>query len=194
MFVVHVFHIHQIHFLLTAVDGVPLAQPIFRDVLEVATWSGNPTDPFPNVTILLDLRSPLIVGQFPYHCHILGHEDNGMMAKIEVLPAVAAVALSTKAPQVSSIISEYSSSYSTSASANTLFLVVVIALPICGFLVLGLVAFICFSRKTVIIHHHNTVADVEDAAVKKVVMIDKDNMIHLINQEAKCVPANAKSS
>jgi FtsP/CotA-like multicopper oxidase with cupredoxin domain len=27
------------------------------------------------------------VGDFVYHCHILGHEDNGMMAIIRVLPA-----------------------------------------------------------------------------------------------------------
>jgi len=26
------------------------------------------------------------VGDFVYHCHILGHEDNGMMAIIRVLP------------------------------------------------------------------------------------------------------------
>ena len=28
-----------------------------------------------------------IVGDFVYHCHILGHEDAGMMAKISVVPA-----------------------------------------------------------------------------------------------------------
>jgi len=26
------------------------------------------------------------VGDFVYHCHILGHEDSGMMATIRVLP------------------------------------------------------------------------------------------------------------
>jgi FtsP/CotA-like multicopper oxidase with cupredoxin domain len=26
------------------------------------------------------------VGDFVYHCHILGHEDGGMMAIIRVLP------------------------------------------------------------------------------------------------------------
>src|SRR5262249_54010261 len=28
-----------------------------------------------------------ILGDFVYHCHILGHEDSGMMAKISVVPA-----------------------------------------------------------------------------------------------------------
>jgi FtsP/CotA-like multicopper oxidase with cupredoxin domain len=27
-----------------------------------------------------------VAGDFVYHCHILGHEDNGMMAVIRVLP------------------------------------------------------------------------------------------------------------
>jgi FtsP/CotA-like multicopper oxidase with cupredoxin domain len=30
-----------------------------------------------------------ILGDFVYHCHILGHEDSGMMAKISVVPARA---------------------------------------------------------------------------------------------------------
>jgi hypothetical protein len=30
-----------------------------------------------------------ILGDFVYHCHILGHEDSGMMAKISVVPAKA---------------------------------------------------------------------------------------------------------
>jgi len=27
------------------------------------------------------------IGEFVYHCHILEHEDGGMMAKIRVIPA-----------------------------------------------------------------------------------------------------------
>jgi L-ascorbate oxidase len=27
------------------------------------------------------------LGDFVYHCHILGHEDAGMMAKIRVVPS-----------------------------------------------------------------------------------------------------------
>jgi hypothetical protein len=34
----------------------------------------------------VDFRGPDI-GDFVYHCHILGHEDNGMMAIVRVLPA-----------------------------------------------------------------------------------------------------------
>jgi FtsP/CotA-like multicopper oxidase with cupredoxin domain len=35
----------------------------------------------------MDFRDPEIAGTFVYHCHILDHEDAGMMAKIEVDPA-----------------------------------------------------------------------------------------------------------
>jgi len=38
------------------------------------------------VTIRMDFRDPQTVGTFVYHCHILNHEDQGMMAKIQVLP------------------------------------------------------------------------------------------------------------
>jgi hypothetical protein len=36
--------------------------------------------------VRVDFRGPDI-GDFVYHCHILGHEDNGMMAIVRVLPA-----------------------------------------------------------------------------------------------------------
>jgi FtsP/CotA-like multicopper oxidase with cupredoxin domain len=36
------------------------------------------------VKILLPFTDPVIVGKFVYHCHILSHEDKGMMAVIEV--------------------------------------------------------------------------------------------------------------
>ena len=34
----------------------------------------------------MDFSDPNIAGNFVYHCHILDHEDGGMMAEIEVLP------------------------------------------------------------------------------------------------------------
>jgi len=41
--------------------------------------NGNPVIPYPQVQILADFRGPDI-GSFVFHCHILGHEDLGMMA------------------------------------------------------------------------------------------------------------------
>ena len=81
----HEFHIHQIHFQLLAKNGlkVPPDQQQFYDTIQVPYWKG--TGPYPSVTVLLDFRGN-VVGDFVYHCHILGHEDNGMMATIRVLP------------------------------------------------------------------------------------------------------------
>jgi FtsP/CotA-like multicopper oxidase with cupredoxin domain len=81
----HEFHQHQIHFKLLARDGVPVSadEAQFLDMVQVPFWSGSGA--FPSVTVRMDFRGP-DTGDFVYHCHILGHEDNGMMAIIRVLP------------------------------------------------------------------------------------------------------------
>ena len=82
---VHAFHIHQIHFLVTAINGVPVPNPDLQDTIIVPNWTGS--GPYPSVTLRMDFRDPNIAGTFVYHCHILDHEDGGMMAKIQVNPA-----------------------------------------------------------------------------------------------------------
>jgi FtsP/CotA-like multicopper oxidase with cupredoxin domain len=77
----HEFHIHQVHFLLLEQDGVPVKNGPYLDMIQVPYWSGS--GPYPCVKVRLDFRGSLI-GDFVYHCHILGHEDNGMMAIIRV--------------------------------------------------------------------------------------------------------------
>ena len=47
--------------------------------------NGNPSPAYPQVTALMDFRGPDI-GDFVFHCHILGHEDLGMMAIERVVP------------------------------------------------------------------------------------------------------------
>jgi FtsP/CotA-like multicopper oxidase with cupredoxin domain len=47
-------------------------------------WNGKGA--YPKVKVIMDFRDPEIAGTFVYHCHILDHEDGGMMAKIEVDP------------------------------------------------------------------------------------------------------------
>jgi FtsP/CotA-like multicopper oxidase with cupredoxin domain len=80
----HEFHIHQIHFLLLERNGRPVSDPQFLDTVQVPYWSGK--GPYPSVKLRMDFRGPT-VGDFVYHCHILGHEDGGMMAIIRVEPA-----------------------------------------------------------------------------------------------------------
>ncbi len=80
---VHEFHIHQIHFQVRDINGVPVpvTQRQFRDTFEVPYWSG--TGPYTSVKLRMDFRGA-VVGDFVYHCHILDHEDAGMMAVIHV--------------------------------------------------------------------------------------------------------------
>jgi len=88
----HEFHIHQIHFLVLAENGVavPSSEAQYLDTVQIPYWSG--TGPYPSVTVRMDFRGP-IVGNFVYHCHILAHEDQGMMAIIQVNPASTASAV-----------------------------------------------------------------------------------------------------
>ena len=56
--------------------------------IDVPYWSGK--GPFPSVKLLMDFSDPNTVGTFLYHCHILKHEDMGMMGSIRVLPGALA--------------------------------------------------------------------------------------------------------
>jgi FtsP/CotA-like multicopper oxidase with cupredoxin domain len=47
---------------------------------------------YPSVRLRMDFRSPDTVGTFVYHCHLLEHEDGGMMGTIRVDPADSAPA------------------------------------------------------------------------------------------------------
>ncbi|MGA9630659.1 MAG: multicopper oxidase domain-containing protein, partial [Candidatus Acidiferrales bacterium] len=81
----HAFHIHQLHFMLVEWNGVPVDEPLLRDTINVAYWDGK-SKQYPSVKLRMDFRDPNIVGTFVYHCHLLEHEDGGMMGVIQVLP------------------------------------------------------------------------------------------------------------
>lgn len=80
----HDFHIHQIHFKLLEVDGKKVPNTDMLDSMEIPYWSG--TGPYHSIKVRMDFRDPTIAGTFLFHCHILLHEDLGMMHKIEVDP------------------------------------------------------------------------------------------------------------
>ena len=84
----HAFHIHQIHFMLLDWNGVPINEPFLRDTVNVAYWDGN-SPVYPSVKLRMDFRDPRITGTFVYHCHLLEHEDGGMMGTIRVIPRLA---------------------------------------------------------------------------------------------------------
>jgi FtsP/CotA-like multicopper oxidase with cupredoxin domain len=82
----HDFHIHQLHFELVAWSGQQVNEPFLRDTVNVPYFNGR-TLQYPSVRLRMDFRDPNIVGTFVYHCHLLEHEDGGMMGRIEVEPA-----------------------------------------------------------------------------------------------------------
>jgi FtsP/CotA-like multicopper oxidase with cupredoxin domain len=81
----HVFHIHQLHFQLLERNGKPVNESALRDTIDLPFWDGKPGN-YPSIKVRMDFRSPNTIGTFLYHCHILEHEDRGMMGSIEVVP------------------------------------------------------------------------------------------------------------
>jgi FtsP/CotA-like multicopper oxidase with cupredoxin domain len=84
----HAFHIHQLHFQLLEWSGVAVNEPFLRDIVNVPYFNGRMLQ-FPSVRLRMDFRDPNTVGTFVYHCHLLEHEDAGMMGLIRVEPADA---------------------------------------------------------------------------------------------------------
>ncbi len=70
----HPMHIHQVHFLAYAENGVRLKHPVWLDTVNVPTGG--------SVDMVMDFTNPVIRGMSLFHCHLLNHEDKGMMAKI----------------------------------------------------------------------------------------------------------------
>ena len=70
----HPFHIHQVHFLAYRENGAPLSHTAWLDTVNVPYRS--------SVDVILDFTDPVIKGVSVFHCHLLNHEDKGMMAKI----------------------------------------------------------------------------------------------------------------
>lgn len=72
---VHPFHIHGVQFQVLSRDGVepPQNEQGWKDTIAV----------YPGETVRLAVAFPE-KGVFMYHCHILEHEDNGMMGQIRV--------------------------------------------------------------------------------------------------------------
>jgi FtsP/CotA-like multicopper oxidase with cupredoxin domain len=95
----HEFHIHQIHFLVESQNNFEIngSEQVladngqYLDTIQVPFWDKNPDHAFPSVTLRLDFRGKDI-GDFVFHCHILSHEDLGMMNIIRVIPPGSAAA------------------------------------------------------------------------------------------------------
>jgi FtsP/CotA-like multicopper oxidase with cupredoxin domain len=107
---IHNFHIHQSKFKVDPHKGVdPTGMlkdfPLFAQGEGVKSNGADPLsiwhDTFPvppaksdntklepgRIVVTINFSSEQQLGRFVFHCHILEHEDKGMMAPIEVLPA-----------------------------------------------------------------------------------------------------------
>jgi FtsP/CotA-like multicopper oxidase with cupredoxin domain len=73
----HVFHIHVNPFKITKINGRPLTKPLWRDTFVLTRSTG---DSFTFESNFVDFA-----GKFVAHCHVLSHEDLGMMESIEVI-------------------------------------------------------------------------------------------------------------
>ena len=72
----HTFHIHQTDFQITARNGQPEEFRGYQDTVDIDVGG--------TVTVLIPFKNPVQVGRFVFHCHILEHEDGGMMQNIVV--------------------------------------------------------------------------------------------------------------
>ncbi|MBD5633498.1 MAG: multicopper oxidase family protein [Candidatus Eremiobacteraeota bacterium] len=81
---VHTFHTHQVHFVVERENGV-LVPPARRHWLDTFNVPYERNHRPGSVQILVDFRDPVVRGTFVFHCHILDHEDGGMMAKVRVV-------------------------------------------------------------------------------------------------------------
>ncbi|MGI9533968.1 MAG: multicopper oxidase family protein [Thermodesulfobacteriota bacterium] len=78
----HQFHIHQTDFVVCSINGEDQPFTGRQDTVNLP-FKVNEEDPDTEVVIAIDFRDPVICGNFVYHCHIMNHEDNGMMARIK---------------------------------------------------------------------------------------------------------------
>jgi FtsP/CotA-like multicopper oxidase with cupredoxin domain len=87
---IHAFHIHQIHFRDVSNPSLqPYQQPILDTItVPAAPLIGSVATGYPGTPGVVKLRMTFTtadIGEFVFHCHILEHEDNGMMGKVKVV-------------------------------------------------------------------------------------------------------------
>jgi FtsP/CotA-like multicopper oxidase with cupredoxin domain len=86
----HAFHIHQLHFRVLEVDGKKQSDPQLLDVVNVPYATPGATGPVTPGRVRIKLYFPEeLAGDIPFHCHLVDHEDNGMMAVLRILPRQA---------------------------------------------------------------------------------------------------------
>ncbi|HST38848.1 MAG TPA: multicopper oxidase family protein [Conexibacter sp.] len=73
----HVYHVHVNPFKITAINGRRLSRPQWRDTQVLTGQTGD--------SLTFEVGFTDFTGRFVEHCHVLSHEDLGMMNAIEVV-------------------------------------------------------------------------------------------------------------
>lgn len=81
----HPFHIHQNPFWVTRIE-IPDENGDLVNVLDEPRWMDVIWIPRNRGRVVMRSRFPDYVGAYVHHCHILLHEDNGMMTVVEATP------------------------------------------------------------------------------------------------------------
>ena len=85
----HAFHVHQLHFRVLEIDGQKQPNPELLDVVNVpfATNIDKPGTVTVPGRVRIKLYFPeAMAGDILFHCHLVDHEDAGMMGMVRVVP------------------------------------------------------------------------------------------------------------
>jgi FtsP/CotA-like multicopper oxidase with cupredoxin domain len=74
----HVLHIHTNPYKIIKVNGIDLPTPLWRDTYVLTGDTGD--------SITFQSNFDDFTGKLVEHCHVLAHEDLGMMESLEVIP------------------------------------------------------------------------------------------------------------
>jgi len=85
----HPFHIHVNPMYIVAINGIRLAEPYWADTIPLPYNNATPppgyTDPPALTSITFRMRFVHFTGRYVMHCHMLVHEDMGMMQGVTVV-------------------------------------------------------------------------------------------------------------
>jgi FtsP/CotA-like multicopper oxidase with cupredoxin domain len=70
----HPFHIHVNDFQIMSINGKAMDSKSLRDTVPLPVGG----------TVVIRMRFTDFLGRYVFHCHILAHEDGGMMAVVDV--------------------------------------------------------------------------------------------------------------
>ena len=78
----HTFHIHQTDFTIMSVNGEPMDERLLRDNVPLGVHRDSAGKVVGDTVVVRFTFAPIAAGPFVFHCHVLMHEDEGMMHNV----------------------------------------------------------------------------------------------------------------